>query len=149
MMPPESPGVHLALFAHGKSTHCSDRNEGYIFRKFQRGLSSIESWCERCNIKINADKTRATYFFSRLRPVEAYLILKGRNSPFVNHVKYLGVIFDRKITLRLHIEMVEAKTFRTFIRFYSLIKIERLNANIKLSLHKALIRSIMTYACPA
>jgi hypothetical protein len=25
----------------------------------------------------------------------------------------------------------------------------RLNANIKLTLHKALIRSVMTYACPA
>jgi hypothetical protein len=49
---------------------------------------------------------------------------------------------------RLHIEMIEAKAFRTFIRIYSLIKSERLSANIKLTLHKALIRSVMTYACP-
>jgi hypothetical protein len=45
--------------------------------------------------------------------------------------------------------MIEAKAFRTFIRLYSLFKSERLNANIKLTLHKALIRSVMTYACPA
>jgi hypothetical protein len=45
--------------------------------------------------------------------------------------------------------MIEAKAFRTFIRTYSLFKSERLNANIKLTLHKALIRSVMTYACPA
>jgi hypothetical protein len=25
---------------------------------------------------------------------EAHLIMNGRNIPFVNHVKYLGVIFD-------------------------------------------------------
>jgi hypothetical protein len=31
----------------------------------------------------------------------------------------------------------------------TLFKSERLNANIKLTLHKALIRSVMTYACPA
>jgi hypothetical protein len=45
--------------------------------------------------------------------------------------------------------MIEAKTFRTFIRIYSLFKSERLSTNIKLTLHKALIRIIMTYACPA
>jgi hypothetical protein len=44
---------------------------------------------------------------------------------FVNHVKYLGVIFDKRITWRLQLEMTEAKAFRTFIRIYSLLKSER------------------------
>jgi hypothetical protein len=43
------------------------------------------------------------------------LTLKGRNIPFVNNVKYLGVIFGEKITFRLHIEKIESKAFRTFI----------------------------------
>jgi hypothetical protein len=45
---------------------------------------------------------------------ESLLTLNGRNIPFVNNVKYLGVIFDKRITWRLHIEMIEAKAFRTF-----------------------------------
>jgi hypothetical protein len=45
--------------------------------------------------------------------------------------------------------MIEAKAFRTFIRVYSLFESEHLSANIKLTPHKALIRSVMTYACPA
>jgi hypothetical protein len=53
-------------------------------------------------------------------------------------VKYLGVIFDRKIAWRLHLETIEAKAFIS----------ERLNANIKLTLHKLLISSVMIYACP-
>jgi hypothetical protein len=40
--------------------------------------------------------------------------------------------------------MIEVKAFRTFIRIYSLFKRELLNTNIKLALHKALVRSIMT-----
>jgi hypothetical protein len=56
---------------------------------------------------------------------------------------------DKRVTWRLHIEMIEAKAFRTFIRICSLFKIERLSTNIKLILHKALIRSIMTYVSPA
>jgi hypothetical protein len=39
-------------------------------------------------------------------------------------------------------------TFRAFIRTYSLFKSEYLSANIKLTLYKALIMSIMTYASP-
>jgi hypothetical protein len=45
--------------------------------------------------------------------------------------------------------MIEAKAFRPFVRIYSLFKSESLSANIKLTLHKALTRSEMTYACPA
>jgi hypothetical protein len=82
-------------------------------------------------------------------PPEAILTLNGRNIPFINHVKLLGVIFDKRITWRLHIEMTEAKAFKTFIRIHLLFQSERLSTDIKLTLHKVLIRSVMTYACPA
>jgi hypothetical protein len=45
--------------------------------------------------------------------------------------------------------MIDAETFRRFIRVYSLFKSERLSDDIKLTLHDELIRSVMTYACPA
>jgi hypothetical protein len=45
--------------------------------------------------------------------------------------------------------MIEAKAFRTLIRISFLFKTERLNANVKITLHKALIRLVMTYGCPA
>jgi hypothetical protein len=141
---PQSPGVHLALFADDTCIYATDRKEGYVLRKLQGGLTSVGSWCERWNIRINEDKTQAIYFSRGNKPPETSLTLNGRNIPFVNNIKYLGVIFDRKITWRLHIEAIEAKAFRTFIRVYSLFKSERLNANIKLTLHKVLLRSVMT-----
>jgi hypothetical protein len=101
-------------------------------------------WYEHWNIKINEDKPQAIYFSHRLIPTETYLTLSGWNIPFINHDKYLRAIFGK----RLHIEMIEAKTFRTFIRIYSLFQSERLSANNKLTLHKALIRSVMTLDCP-
>jgi hypothetical protein len=60
----------------------------------------------------------------------------------VSGVIYLGVIFDKRITWRLNIKMTEAKGFRTFIRISFVLNSERLSANIKLTLHKALIRSV-------
>jgi hypothetical protein len=79
----------------------------------------MEAWCERWNIKINEDKTQEIYFSHSRRPPVSRLTLNGKDIPFVNNIKYLGVIFDKKITWRLHIEMIEAKAFRTFIRVYS------------------------------
>jgi hypothetical protein len=146
---PQTPDICLNLFADDICIYATDRKEGYALRKLQRGLSAIETWCERLNIKANTDKTHAIYFSHRLGPRKAHLTLNGQNIPFVNHVKYLSVTFDKRIIWRLLIEMTEAKAFRTFTRIYSLLKSERLRANIKLTLHKALIRSVITYACPA
>jgi hypothetical protein len=84
----------------------------------------------------------------RLSPLEAHITVNGRNIHFGSHVKYIDVILDKNITWRLHVEMIEAEAFRTFVRICSLFKSEHLSTNIKLTLHKALIRSLMTYACP-
>jgi hypothetical protein len=94
---PQNLGVHLALFADDTCIYCTDRKVGYVLRKLQRGLTSVESWCERWNIKINEDKTQAIYFSRGYRPVETCLTLNGRNIPFLNQVKCLSVIFDGKI----------------------------------------------------
>jgi hypothetical protein len=45
--------------------------------------------------------------------------------------------------------MIDVKAFRIFLKIYFLFQSERLNANIKLALHKALIRSVITYDRPA
>jgi hypothetical protein len=141
----ETPGVYLGLFADDTCIYATGRKERYVLRKLQRGLTAIEM-CERWSIKISEAEIEVIYFLHRFRPPESHLTLNGRNIPFVNHVKYLGVIFDKRITCRLQLEMIEAKAFRTFIRIFSVFKSESLCANIKLTLHKELIRSVMTYA---
>jgi hypothetical protein len=62
---------------------------------------------------------------------------------------YLGANFHRKITWRTHIDWVVTKTLRTFVQIYSLLKSEKLSIKNKMTFCKALIRSKMTYACPA
>jgi hypothetical protein len=99
------------------------QKEGFTVRKLQRGLSSMEAWCERWNIKINEDKTQGIYFSHSRRPPVSHLTLNGRDIPFVNSIKYLGVIFDKRVTWRLHLEMIEAKAFRTFIDYIPYSKV--------------------------
>jgi retron-type reverse transcriptase len=80
--PPQTQGVHLALFADDTCLYATDRKEGFIVRKLQRGLTSIEAW----NIKINEDKTQGIYFSHSHPPPVSRLTLHGRNIPFVNNI---------------------------------------------------------------
>jgi hypothetical protein len=126
---PETISVNLALFADDGCLYATELKEGYVLRKLQSNLNSMAACCEHWDIKTNEGKTRAIYFPHRIRPPESLLTLNERNIPFVNSVKYLGVIFDKKITWRPHIEIIEAKAPLTFIAIYFLFKSERLCAN--------------------
>jgi hypothetical protein len=43
---PQTPGIHLALFADDTCLYATERKEGYVLRKSQRGLDAIKKWCE-------------------------------------------------------------------------------------------------------
>jgi hypothetical protein len=145
---PKTTGVYLFLFADDTCLYAIDRKEGFVVRKLQRGLSSMETWYERWNIKINEDNSQRIYFSRNRRPPKFQITLNRRNIQFVNNAKYIGVIFDKAVTWRLHAKIIKAKDFRIFIRRYSVLKSERLSANNKLTLHEALIRSMMTLLAP-
>jgi hypothetical protein len=125
------------------------QRRGLCSQKAAAKFSAIEMWYERWNIKTNEANIQAIYVSHQLKLPEAHLTLKGRNIPFVNRVKYLVVIIDKRITWRLHRMMTEAKASRAFNRIYSVFESGHLSININLTLHKALIRSVMTYTCPA
>jgi hypothetical protein len=56
-MPP-THGDQLTLFADDTCLYVTDRKECFVVRKLERGLSSMETWCERWNMKINEEKPR-------------------------------------------------------------------------------------------
>jgi hypothetical protein len=145
---PRTPEVHLAVFADDICIYTTDRNENYVIRRLQRGLNTMEKWCEQWNTKTNEDKTRAVYFSTRLRRGEACLTLKGQIIEFVNNVQYLGVILDKRMTWKAYIDWSVTNALQTLGQIYTLSKSEKLGTKTKLTLYKALITSKMTYACP-
>jgi hypothetical protein len=109
----------------------------------QRGLRSQKAaarshcyWHVVCALEHkNQWRLRQFNFLIKSRFNRVHLTLNGRNIPFVNHVKYLAVIFDKMTTWRLHTEMTEAKAFRTFIRINSLFQKWRFSDNINIIPH--------------
>jgi hypothetical protein len=144
-----APGTHLVLFADDTCIYATQKHGCRVTCKLQRGLTAVNFWCVRCNIEINEGKTQGIYFCRRLRVPDDVLQLNGRDIPFENNINYLGVTFDGRMSWRHHIERTAAKALRTYVRTYFLYKSGRLSTNIELALYKALIRSVMTYACSA
>jgi hypothetical protein len=62
--------------------------------------------------------------------------LKGEDIPLVKGGKYLGVIFDRRITWRYHIDSIATKALQIFIIIYSLLGSELLSAKSELTFTK-------------
>jgi hypothetical protein len=119
---PKAIDVHFALFEDDTRLYATDGKEGYILRKLQGGLDSMVTWCERWNVR--SMKTRLGRSTSPIRGVPPWVLtLNGRNIPFVNTVKYRGVIFDKKVTWSLHMERIEATAFRTLIDYIPFSKV--------------------------
>jgi hypothetical protein len=52
-----APGTHLALFADDTCIYVTETHEHRVLCKVQRGLTAVNSWCERRNMKMNEGKT--------------------------------------------------------------------------------------------
>jgi hypothetical protein len=96
----------------------TEKQECRVLCKEQRGLTAVNSWCERWNIKIIEGKIQAIYLSRRFRIPDDVLQLNERNVPYVNNITYLGVTFDRMTTWRHHIERTVAKAFRRYVKTY-------------------------------
>jgi hypothetical protein len=106
------------------SLYATYSKDGYVVGKLQRRLDFMVAWYEHWNIKIKEDKSREIYSSHRRAHPFIFSTLNGLNTPFVSNANYLGVIFHKRNTWRLHMERIEVKAFRTFIRIYSLFKSE-------------------------
>jgi hypothetical protein len=76
-----TPRIIIALFADDTRLYATDRKEGYVLRKLQRGLNSMVEWSKRWNISINDNKTQSLYFSHRIRQPESLLTINGQNIP--------------------------------------------------------------------
>jgi hypothetical protein len=142
---PQIIGVFLALFAN-------DVCERERVNRSQRGSCSQKAatWAHLNGIMVWVlDKTQAMYFSYWHSPFKAFLKSKGQQIPFVNHVKYLSVIFCKKNYMEITYRNDHCQGPMYIFCIYPILKSECLSVITKLTLYKVLIGSVLTYACPA
>jgi hypothetical protein len=125
------------------------KNLNSIERKLQLTLNKLEKWCAENGFKFSPTKTVCVHFTrSRKLHPEPSLTLNGNLIPVVKEAKFLGVVFDRKLSFLPHIKYVKDRCLKAL----NLLKVVSKtdwggDRKVLLRLFRSLIRSKLDYGC--
>jgi Reverse transcriptase (RNA-dependent DNA polymerase) len=143
---PTAPGVELAFFADDTPVYCTSEVPDIIIRDLQSAMTSISEYFSKWKIKINASKTQSV-FFTRRRTRDlptTGLVLEGVSVEWRDETKYLGVVLDKRLTFKTHIERTTNKVQKLIRILYPLInRRSRLDEKNKILLYKMVFSPII------
>ena len=98
------PYIGTTLFVDDFSIFFRSPLLASIQEKLQLALCNLEIWSKETGFRFSVEKTVCVHF-TRLRGIHPHPELKLNNSvlPYVENVRYLGLIFDHKLTWKQHI----------------------------------------------
>ncbi|GBN30121.1 putative RNA-directed DNA polymerase from transposon X-element [Araneus ventricosus] len=144
---PRNFQTRLCLFADDTAIMSAGASNN-ITKALNSYLDLLGKWMISWKIKIKSDKCQAVYF-SRRRNTPEYPKLYRRAIPWSDSTKYLGVILDKRLTYKNHIENNRQKVNAIKAILYPLIgRKSNLSLSNKLLLYKSLVRPVMSYASP-
>ena len=124
--PPHHKQNSLSQFADDTAQWAFSLNVKFAANLLQQDLLKLATWCAKWRIKLNPEKTKVIIFSRSLLARKAELNLTPYGEPLKIYplVKFLGIIFDSKLTFQKHFENILE---RCNTRYYRL----RLLANKK------------------
>ena len=123
------------------------KNMRTIERHLQQCLNRIENWATRNGFKFSKSKTQCVHFCQQRKiHNDPVVYIYGSQIPVVAESKFLGVIFDRKLSFIPHIKYLKAKCLKAL----NLLKVLShtswgADRTTLLHLYRSLIRSKLDY----
>ena len=142
--------VHRLLYADDCVIWTSGIDTKEISSHIQSYLSKLNQWFASRGLKISHQKT-TPILFSRGKKDDKFRLYLGDNELKVAHqYTYLGVVFDKRLTWRPHIEKVALRCKKK-LNILKALAHSKFCQNISdiVRIYRSLIRSIMDYACEA
>uniref|UniRef100_A0A8C6S2Z8 Reverse transcriptase domain-containing protein n=1 Tax=Neogobius melanostomus TaxID=47308 RepID=A0A8C6S2Z8_9GOBI len=104
-----SGSVGRSLFADDGAVWSRGRNVEYLGTKVQGAINGVVEWGLDWGFRFSVEKTK-TVFFTRKRVREDLkLRMYGEEVERVSSFKFLGVVFDSRLTWKNHIDRIEEK----------------------------------------
>ena len=144
-----NPGVDCSLYVDDFLICYRSKHMHTIERQLQQCLNKIQKWALENGFKFSKTKTQCMHF-CQLRGLHNDPVLKldGVEIPVVDQYKFLGVIFDRKLSFIPHINYLKAKCHKAL----QLLRVVAhtdwgADKSTLLKLYKSLVRSKLDYGC--
>lgn len=143
------PGVDCGLYVDDFTIYIRATTVPEAERQAQQVINNLQQWCNHSGFKFSPSKTECILFRrSRAKPKNPTLLLNGTIIPVISQVKFLGIIFDNKLSFIPHIQYLKNRCLKTL----NLIKVVAHyewggDQQTLLNLYRALIRSKLDYGC--
>ncbi|GBN99948.1 putative RNA-directed DNA polymerase from transposon X-element [Araneus ventricosus] len=106
--------VHGSLYVDDLQISCQGSNMNTIERQLQNAVNKLVAWCDKNGHTISAEKSRCVHFCrNRNINLDPNIHIRNAPVPVVNEIRFLGVIFDRKLTFLPHILHLRKKCERS------------------------------------
>lgn len=149
---PDITGIISAFFADDLAILSTSGNRNIIQLRLQNALNIIHSYFTKWRLKINPEKSQSIFFTRKRKPQflpNIKLNMNGIEIDWVTQVKYLGIMFDKKLLFANHITYVIEKVQKYIRIFYPFInRKSKLFTKTKIVLFKVVFRSLMLYGAP-
>lgn len=148
---PRADRTSLALYADDTAIVARSWQAAQVTRYLQEAASSLEEWCNRWKVEINAEKSKAILFRRKRTqtpgdPVNMY----NEDINWTDSIKYLGVTMDKTLTWKAHTDEAVRKAKVTRTKLNPMVgRQSRLNLRNKLTLIRSIIQPQLTYASVA
>lgn len=148
---PSPNNCTVAFYADDTAIICNENKWTDTEECLRKAVNEFFAFYEKWRININVEKTKAVLITKRLvkeLPSSPFHVLNAQIE-WTNEAKYLGVILDRRLTYRKHVDFVLQKAQMAIRLLYPLMcRKAKLDKNNKILLYKSCIRPIFTYAAP-
>lgn len=149
---PIDPDCNIVQFADDTAFFRSHRCAKSIMKSLEKYGRTLHRYFKLWKISINSSKSQSIFFTNRRTkqiPQRNLHIFGDEIQWEPEHVKYLGVLLDKKLTFRDHTSYILKKSTAAIRTLYSLLnRKSKLMRDCKLLLYKVAIRPIVTYAAP-
>ena len=142
------PNTYCSLFADDSAIWRSGRHIDTLFKEIQKQLNLFHEWCSNWGFKINEDKTVAMIFTKKqnINPKNLEITINNVQIKLVSTVKFLGLIFDSKLSWNNHIQYLTDKS-KPKINLLRSLSGHTWGASKKamICIYRALVRSRLDY----
>ena len=146
---PKYPNTEISLFADDTAITAKSYRIDTIVNRLNKAAQKIFKYFKYWKIQLNTDKTEAILFTKRRPITNETVCINNTNIEWSSHAKYLGLNLDKKLTFTYHINTICDKAIGVMSNLFPIFNINfKLSKHNKLILYTAMIRSILTYACP-
>ena len=143
-----SNNANASLFVDDFAVYIEGKHLKHLERSMQLCINKIQKWVAENGFKFSISKTTCVHFHKQRIYTEPTLHLDGQAIPVKDEVKFVGLVFDKKLDFKAHVAYLKKKCQKTL----NILRVEGhtdwgADKSTLLKLYHTLVRSKLDYGC--